>query len=74
MVSNLSLAPVFLQSLHLFWIGSAVAESQIDGDQLGMHNGEDCTLTPTSQLQSFKTRVYGEIVLMGLSAFGNFAP
>src|SRR5436309_10221973 len=57
MVTNLSLASVLLESLHLLWIRSAVAESPIDGDQLGMRNRYDGTLTPTPQLQSLVTHL-----------------
>src|SRR5438093_4322907 len=57
MVTNLSLASVLLESLHLAWIRSAVAESPIDGDQLGMRNRYDGTLTPTPQLQSLVTHL-----------------
>src|SRR5437762_3250259 len=52
MVANLSFASVLLQSLHLFWIRSAVAQSPIDGDQLGMRNRNDRALTAASKLHS----------------------
>ena len=56
-MTNLSLASVLLQSLHLLWIGNSVAESPIDGDQLGMGNRYDGTLTPAPQLQALVTRL-----------------
>src|SRR6266852_5854603 len=57
MVTNLSFAPVLLQSLRLLRIRSAVAESPIDGDQLGMRNGYDGPLTAAPQLQSLVTHL-----------------
>ena len=51
MVTNLSFASVLLQSLHLFRIWSAIAQSPIDRDQLGMGNRYDRTLTSPAELQ-----------------------
>src|SRR6266566_820754 len=57
MVTNLSFALVLFEALHLLWVWSSVAESPIDGPQLGMGYRDDCTLTSTSKLQSLVTRV-----------------
>jgi hypothetical protein len=54
MVTNLSVASVLLQSLHLLWIRSAVAESPIDGDQLRVGDGYNGTLTAAPLLHSSK--------------------
>src|SRR2546428_311661 len=52
MVTNLSFPPVLLQSLHLFRIRSAIAQSPIDSDQLGMRNRYDSALASPPELQS----------------------
>src|SRR5437867_9555874 len=51
MVANLSFAAALLQSLHLLRIRSAVAQSPIDRDQLGMGNRYDRTLTSAAEFQ-----------------------
>ena len=55
MVLDPSLPPVFFQLLYLFRIRSGVAEGPIDADQLGVRNGDDCTLTSPPELHSLIT-------------------
>ena len=53
MMSDLSLAAALFHSLYLFRIRSAMAHSPIDGDQLGMPNRDDGTLTSAAELDFF---------------------
>ena len=46
MVTDLGFAAVLFHALYLFGIGSAVAESPIDRDQLSVRDRDDRTLTP----------------------------
>ena len=67
MVTDLSLAAVLFHALYLFGIGSAVAQSPIDRNQLSVRNRENCTLTSPPELHSLVSQLEKRFLVCGSS-------
>src|ERR1700674_4522220 len=62
-MAELSLAAVLFHSLYLFLLWRAVASGPIEGDQLGMRDGDDGTLTSSPELDSLIRRQEKRVLL-----------